>query len=212
MDKEKNSIVVPFDFSEKAQIAIQHAVQIGQVMDKHIYLAYFNEDAGIFANKVKILKQEEMIRQQLSEVVENLKNKYNFPFQFVVKSGKAKNTLKSLVEEVKASLLITGINYETKGCFINAIDYIGFLREVNVPVIVTNQPPRNKNYREIVVPLEWDKKYKEEVKWVIYFANHYKCNINLIRPNFQDAIKKKYVDNIIFFSKKMLDSNNIVYG
>jgi hypothetical protein len=46
----------------------------------------------------------------------------------------------------------------------------------------------------------------------VYLAKLYKCNINLIKPFYTDQGKKKQMANNIFFTKKVFDSNDIVYG
>ncbi|MBN2518874.1 MAG: universal stress protein [Bacteroidales bacterium] len=212
MDQNKNSIIVPYDFSEKADISLEHAVQLARTIDNDVYLVSFNDDGGMFSNKLKIQKQEEEIFNEFKKISDNFTKKYNFPVKHLVVTGKIKGIIKNVLEEKKADLLVTGVNYKVQKSCTNAIDFLGYLKEVNVPIIVTKRPPIHSAYREIVVPVEYDKKYKEELKWVIYLAKFFQCNVNFIRPFITDPVKKKYIDNNIFFTKKMLDSNNIVYG
>ena len=82
----------------------------------------------------------------------------------------------------------------------------------NVPIIAINGPPSHTRYVEIVVPINYQKEFKETLRWVMHLSKYYKCNINFIKPFYSDPEKKKLMANNMYFTKKMLDNNNIVYG
>ena len=213
MEGTKQSILVPYDFSEKANIALMHAAQIADVVQNDLLLVYFNEDGGLFSSKSKTKQEEEKIDVKFKNEIENLRKKYNkIELQYIIRSGKLKSVIKSLENEFQVSLFVMGTEYRTESINFCANDFLGFIREINVPVIFTKQPPINQAYRELIVPVERDKKYKEELKWIIFLAKYYKCNVNLIRQNSNDSYIKKQIENNVYFSRKMLDANYIVYG
>jgi len=212
MNDKKHSIIVPFDFTQSAEIALTYAIQIASVVNNDIYLIYFNEDTGFFSSKEKIQKKEQLLYEKLKPETEKLKEKFDYPYNFIIISGKIKTVLSNVIKEKNANLLITGPKYITDEIKIKAIDIINFVKDDNLPVIVTRNFSKNKKIREILVPIEIDKKYKELLRWIIFLAKYYKCNVNFIKPYTSDIGFKQIVENNVFFTRKLLDTNNIIYG
>lgn len=213
MEGNQDVIVVPFDFTEKSDIAVMHAVQIGKVVNNEVLLIYFHDAGGIFASKSKLQEKEAEINAKFEEKVKEINEKYSFSdVSFSFRNGKPKSILKCLMDEKNITLFVMGPDYKSETVEINPVEYVNLVKEIITPVIFTKQPPINEYYRELVVPVEYDKKYKEELKWIILLAKHYKCNVNLIRENPENKYIKKHIENNVYFTKKMLDANKIIYG
>ncbi len=213
MEGVSSTIAVPYDFSEKSEIAVIHALQIANVVNNELLLLYCNEESGLFISKSKICEKEAEINSKFESVIENIKAKHNFTnIKYAFKSGKPKFILKSIFEEYNVALFVMGSSYHSETFETNPIEFVNLIKDFNTPVIFTKQLPINQYYRELVVPVEFDKKYKEELKWIIFLAKYYKCNVNLIRENPENKYIKKHIENNVYFTKKMLDANKIIYG
>lgn len=81
-----------------------------------------------------------------------------------------------------------------------------------VPFIIVNKMPTHSYYTEIVLPMDYRSTYKETLRWIAFLSNYYRCNINLIKPHVRDEGKKRRVANNLYFTKKILDSRNVIYG
>ena len=206
-------IIVPFDFTENSDIAVIHAVQIAKIVNSQVLLIYFHDAGGIFTSKSKIADKEKEINAKFDETINKIKAKYSFSsISYGFKNGKPKSVLKSLMDEKNITLSIMGPDYKSPTVEINPVEFVSLVKEINTPVIFTKKPPINEYYRELVVPVEYDKKYKEELKWIIFLAKSYKCNVNLIRENPENKYIKKQIENNVYFTKKLLDANKIIYG
>lgn len=120
-----------------------------------------------------------------------------------------------IVDEIKtvnANLVVLPYRYSLVGKNFKASEFDFIVRECIIPFVVVNSAPRHNYYKELVVPIDHDKKYKESLAWIIYLSNYYRCNVNMIKPFITDTFMKKDMANNIYFTKKMLDKHNVIYG
>jgi len=218
MDSVKKVILVPWDFSEGSNNALLHAIQLAAAAENEIMLLHILPRTLIyqFFNKKGSQKEIQEAKRKLTQVVEEINDKYNFRPQTLVVEGHPRKLMKDLITtgDLNINLIVSskiylynGKNYQTPNFLKNLV-----IKAFTVPFIIINGPPAHSHYIEIVVPLDHDRKYKETVHWIIYLSKYYKCNINLIKPFIYDEGKKKHMANNIYFTKKMLDGNKIIYG
>lgn len=217
MDTAKKVVLVPWDFTNGSEIALKHAVQLAEAANNEIMLLHFIPKywwSFLFGHKQVGLEEIESIKRKLEEVVENISKEYKINPIPMVLEGEPIAIIKELISSANVNLIVSHKYY----CFgKKKIETSKFIRKLSVknlsvPFIIAESTPIHSHYIEIVVPLDHDKKYKETLHWIIYLSKYYKCNINLIKPYISDEGKKKDMANNIYFTKKMLDGNKIVYG
>ncbi len=212
MDRNRKNILVAWDFQEPNELSLQHALQLARVVDNDICLVHLIKETGFFGN---IKEQKELVHHKKSElhaVAGELSKKFGHTIHYAVNSGKLPAIFKKLEENLNATLLVAPFQYVTDNYKLDVFDFVSSIKETNIPIITSRVPPLHSKYRELVVPVEHNKKFKEELKWIIYLAKYFKCNVNLIRPSYNDGFKNRSVQNNIYFSKKLLEANNLIYG
>ena len=86
MEENKKVIVVPWDFTQVAEYALEHAAKISRMVDNEICLLHIvdsnlpNKEAGIK-------------KAQLKQAAEAGKNKYNVPVGFHIEKGSIFSTI-----------------------------------------------------------------------------------------------------------------------
>lgn len=214
MSKKRNDvIIIPWDYTESCEIALMHAVQLAKEVNNHVMLSRFIEKPGIFAGKAKKDKIVADEKIKLQEVGERILKEYGINPYISVELGTSFNHFAKLVRDAKANLFILGGTYKlNEKTTYSAKDMASRLRGLDIPFVMTQEKPSHTHYKEIVVPLDHDKNYKETLNWVVYLSKYYNCNINIIKPFINDEYKKKDMANNIYFTKRMLDKKNIIYG
>lgn len=211
--KRKDVIIVPWDYTESSEIALLHALQLAKEVNNKIMLARFLDSPGFFAGKAK---KEQILNAEKAKIQtegERILEKYGVNPYITVELGTSFSNFHHLVKEANANLFIVGKNYKVnEKVTFHPNEVIKRLRGLDVPFIVAQEKPAHAYYKEIVVPLDHDKNYKETLHWVVYLSKYYKCNINIIKPYLSDDYRKKDMANNIYFTKKMLDKKNIIYG
>jgi len=210
---KKDVIVVPWDYTDSCEIALMHAVQLAKEVNNHVMLSRFIDSPGLFTSKAKKAEIKEVEKKKLKEVGERIVKEYGINPYISVELGFSNNHYLDLIKEANANLVVIGAEYKVnEKITLYPKDMIKRLKSLDIPFIVTQEKPAHSYYKEIVVPLDHDKKYKETLNWIIYLSKYYNCNINIIKPYISDEYKKKDMTNNIYFTKKMLDKKNIIYG
>lgn len=217
MEDIKKIVLVPWDFTEGCEIALQHAVQLAQAGENEIMLLTIIPQFGILRRLLKIgtkLSEIEAINKRFDTVVASVIEKYGIKPQALVLEGNPKKILKNMIVTANVNLIITYHTYRYNNKDYRASDIMKNLifKDITLPFIVINKPPLHDHYIEIAIPVYHDRKFKEAVHWIIRLAKYYKCNVNFIKPYLTDDYRKKQLASNIYFTKKMLDGVDIVYG
>lgn len=213
MGNNKNFVLVLWDFSEASNNALLHAIQLAKVAKNELLLLNIIPSEGFFKNNELIEEKIDDALTKLNAISDEIKREHQVNPFLTVREGSVSQIVREVTIENRVNLILAGtsVNWGKKPLESIAL-LMKSLKNISIPFVVTNFPPLHSHYIEIVVPLDHDKKYKETLHWMIYLSKLYKCNINLIKPSVNDEGKKKQMANNIFFTKKMLDANNIVYG
>ena len=212
----KDVIIVPWDYSEASEIALQHAILLANEVDNQIMLVRFIKEAGLFGSKSAKQAEYEAEKVKIKEVAAEIVSKYNLdPVRIFidVEIGTKSKVVDALVKDANANLVVCGRTYKlTDKQTLDIREITDMLSVIDIPFIIATTAPTHAYYQEIVVPLDNDKKMKETLQWVVYLSKYYNCNINIIKPYIENEYMKKDMENNIYFTKKLLDKKNIIYG
>lgn len=218
METAKKVVLVPWDFSEGCENALLHAIQLAEVAGSEIMLLHIIPSPWWSRilnkkNEQKINEIEE-VKRKIDVVAEKIAAKHKFNPITMVLDGNPNKILKDLITTANINLIVANKTYTFNKKTYESASFLRnlTLKNYTIPFIITEAPPAHSHYIEIVVPIDYDKKYKETLHWIIYLSKYYKCNINLIKPFINDESKKKDMASNIYFTKKMLDGNKIIYG
>ena len=217
MNTAKKVVLVPWDFTEGCEIALKHEIQLASVADNEILLLHIIPKTWwsmLLGQKHTKQEKIEELKRKLETVADRVSSEHKFSPISMVLEGDPVKIIKDLIVTANLNLIVTHKYYVFEKKKYSSSDFLKKLtvKNLSIPFIIAEAPPVHSHYIEIVVPLDYDKKYKETLHWIIYLSKYYKCNINLIKPYISDERKKKDMANNIYFTKKMLDGNKIVYG
>lgn len=217
MEDIKKVVLVPWDFTEGCEIALQHAIQLADAGENEIMLLNLLPHKGFLKRLFKKdvnMAEVEAINKKLNVVVEEIHQKYGIKPQTLVLEGSPKKALKELIQTANINLIITYHTFSYNGKVYRSTDLMKSLtfKDITLPFLVINKKPMHSHYIEIAIPVYSDRKFKEAVHWIIHLAKYYKCNVNFIKPYLIDEYKKRQLASNIYFTKKMLDGVGIIYG
>ena len=202
MAKEKKTILVPWDFTEVAENALQHAINIANVTNSQIELI----------NIVKREKDEYSTKDQLKEIIQILIDKYKIELKGIVKSGNLFSAINDYAEEVDAFLIVMGTHGIVGIQKLMGSKALKVIEGSEVPYLVVQGPVVLKNYNNIVVPMDFRRESKEKLIWVNFIAKKFNSKVRLVAPKVADNnIFNKTLLNVNF-AKKFLDEKGIDYN
>jgi nucleotide-binding universal stress UspA family protein len=197
-DPQKRSriLVVPVDFTEVTDAAIQHAVLFSKILQDEIVLLH-------------IVRKEHEINtatQKLGELAEDTLKRYEVKPSIVVRVGKIFRTIREVADEMKCDFAIMGIHPE------NWKKSLKVIKGANSPFILVQRPPVNQNLSELVVPLGFEEHNRIQIYWIVFLQKYYQCSINIIKPFYANNHRNEHMRHNMYFAKTTLDARNIIFG
>jgi hypothetical protein len=193
----ERSIIVPWDFTEVANYALEHAYFIGKVTNRPVYLIHVtNKESKI-----------EELQKQMQEVADKFMEGKEISVTAVVRKGKLTKELISFGEEVNAYLAVMGTHgISTIGKAMKIVK-----KFVKMPFILVQGPVFFGEYDRICVPIDDNKKSRIKMQWVRYLSNLFESKVFIISPTVFDGWKVKNLNNNLRFAEKQMQNNLIEF-
>lgn len=201
METSKNTILVPYDFTEVADNAVQHAILVGKKMGADILLLH-------------IAKKETQIAElekQLLAHAERIKSTWGILPKIKVKEGSIFKTINQVVDELNCILVVMG-THGMKG--LQKLTGSWALKVIvgsQVPYLVIQTAPKSNDYDTIVFPVDYKTENKEKLKWVDFLHNMFKSKTHIYATASKDGIIDSRTKANVVFSKRFLEEKEISY-
>jgi len=186
MEKKKNIMLVPVDFSEISLNALGHASQVAKHFDNDlVLLSILEEDflSNIFSfskNEAKDNLAKEALLSRLNEIAKDIKSKFGINCHTVVKAGKIYKTIIETAEEFGCDCVIMGTHGASGVERVLGSNASRTISYSTMPVIVVKTDKNPNAYKNIVFPLDLSAESKQKVKWAIHLGKSYKSTIHIL--------------------------------
>ena len=166
MNKPKKVVPIPWDFTEGSEIALKHAIQLAEVADNDILLLHIIPNSWFsrfFGKKTTTPQEVDILKKRLEEVAENITKETTSHLFSMVLEGSPTHIIRELIKTANLNLIAAYKTYThnkkkyESGFFMRRLSVKNF----NIPFLIVEEAPVHNHYIEIVVPLDYDKKYKE---------------------------------------------------
>jgi nucleotide-binding universal stress UspA family protein len=196
-------IIVPWDFTNIAQNALDHAVKMAKVLENTITLIHI----------VKKEKEIEDAMAQLTMVASDAQAKYGIATNAVVREGNIFTTIGEYTKETEDINLVIMGTHGMKGMQkLTGSWALKVIVSSYVPFIVVQDPPTEKSsYDKIVFPVNFKTENREMLIWAIYFGKIFNAKICFIKQEVSDKNLLKKVNTNLSFAKKYLAKYNVEY-
>jgi nucleotide-binding universal stress UspA family protein len=201
MEQEKNIILVTWDFTEKSEYAVEHAILAGKRLNLSIGL-------------VHIVKKESEVKAAEERIEGIIASKYadvNPKLQAIVKDGNIFTTITDLANDTGARMIFMG-THGIKGMqkFLGSWA-LKVIAHTKIPFIVVQDKPVRDQYRDIVMPLTFRNENKECTNWVGFFSRYFGSHFHFFKAKHTDPNFIKGIESNIFFLKKYFASKVIPF-
>ncbi len=163
IEVKQGPIIVPWDFSDVAEYALQHAIMYARHMGGEILLLHI----------VKKDKEIPMTTIRFQTLVEDIKKKYNFKPGFIIREGNIFSTISEIADTTSAKLVIMG-THGIKGMQKLTGSYaLKVITGTNSPFIVVQTSPSSDTVKTIVFPVDHTRESKQKLKQAKILATHF---------------------------------------
>ncbi len=200
MSEQNKPIVVPWDFSELATFALEHAVNLAKSIETDIILAHIVKRKSDIEGSVK--KLETTTNEHLA--------KYGIKPKVDVREGSIFSVISDIIEEVDASFAVMG-THGIKGMQKFTGSWaLKVIAGSKAPFIVVQAgPASNKKFDNIVFPVDFKFSAKEKLVWASFMSKYYKSKFHLCYLDVTDAAFKKKIYSNMIVAKKYLTERKV---
>lgn len=202
IDNEKTTILVPWDFTERAENALQHAIKIAKHLNNDITLLHI----------LKKQKDEEEALPKMQSTAEETYQKYQIKPAVVAQEGSIFDTIGEYTQSKPINLVVMG-THGIKGMQkLTGSWALKVIVSCHAPFIVVQDPPSEKTgFENIVFPIDFKSENKEKLIWAIYLGRIFKSKIHLFKQEYTDSSLIKKINSNLIFAKKYLQKYNIEF-
>lgn len=202
MKESKNDVIlIPTDFSEVCQNAIEHGASIASVMKYRVVLLHvINKDTDKYLDDKNL--SENVISEKLETIATEASKKYDVQVEYLVKSGDLFQNIKESNEKVGSKFIILGTHGKVGFQKITGSYVLKVIEVTNTPTIIVQKRQYTDGYKNIVFPITASTQDRQKVSWAIRIAKLFDATIHMI-PKFESG--KFYKNRIMSITKQIKD-------
>lgn len=200
MQPDKKILLVPVDFKNHTQIALNQAIYYAQALNAEVHLLYTVEPEGFFAGLFSDEDEDKLIsnaRKKLQEIAENIKDQVP-DVHIMVAKGKIYETIVDTAELIGASFIVmaTGGADTFKRRFIGS-NTLRVIRSSKTPVISIRSDKPRLQVKNIILPLDIQKETRGKVVSAVKLAQIFDATIKVVSIVEKDEPEHEYKLEII---------------
>ena len=192
------TFIVPHDFTDVSNIALEHAVATAKPLGAKIYLLH------VVAKDKEIAGAE----KKLNEVIQEQDN--SVEIVPAVRLGNIFEDIGDFAAEHHAELIFMGTHGTHGWQHLTGMNALKVITHSSVPfVIVQEKTAKETGFDDIVVPLDLNKETKQKLAVVASLAKYFNSKVHVITPEETDEFLRHQVKANIVFAKKYFEERNI---
>ncbi|MGC6414524.1 MAG: universal stress protein [Bacteroidia bacterium] len=209
-----NNILVPTDFSEVADFAVKHAINVAKAYNNEITLIYIIEE-GFFGNlfsKSQSAIMKDAIKTKLEVLADDIRNESKVTINTRIETGKVYKTIAEIANEEKYDSIIMGSHGASGLEQVVGSNASRTIQYAEVPVVVVkNISVGEQGYKKIVMPFDLTIESKQKLNWGISVAKKFDSEIHIVFSQEEDEYLKRKLNNNIARIKVALEDNNVKF-
>lgn len=196
-------IIVPWDFTDKAQNALAHAIKMAKILDNTITLLHI----------VKKEKEIEGSLKRLNDIAAQTQSDTGVVTHAIIKEGTIFTTIGEYTEgNDDINLVIMGTHGMKGMQKLTGSWALKVIVSSHAPFIVVQDPPTEKaSFDKIVFPVSFKTENREKLIWAIYFGKIFNAKIHFIKQDVSDKNLVKKVNHNLTFARKYLSKYNVEF-
>jgi len=215
MEQHKNKILIPVDFTEIADVAIENGIAIAKGIDAEIYLLHVIQKNIVFIGRTNKYDNELIAAgtiNKLHEIADNIESVHKLKVDIIAIPGNIYDTINAVASEIGANFVVMG-THGMKGLqFIKGSNVLRIVYHSPVPYILTQKKNfAPENYSNVVFPVDAHQESAQKTDWAIYLAKKFNSKINVLAITESDGFLAKRINHNLYYIKNKFNQNNVNY-
>lgn len=207
MTASKKTILVPWDFTEKSEFALKHAINFARKTGDKITLLHIVDKGGLLKNKSKKVQETIDATNRMNVVSSEFMKETGIEISPIVLEGSIFTTIADVAKHFQISIVVMG-THGMKGIQkVTGSWALKVISSAHLPFLIVQSPPANDTFNNIVFPVDISKESSEKLSWAKYMCSNFKSNIRIVKQHYEGT---KASSNLAIVSK-YLSKNEIPY-
>ncbi len=210
-------MLVPYDFSKTAEIALYKAAELAEVTKSNLIITHVNKVndlIDLFLLEIKVSNGkalEAFYERKLEEVAESVKSQFNCKVHTYQCRGSIASEIIDAANIHHADLIVMG----TKGKDSNSDLFLGsnayrVITKSEVPVMTICKSTESNRYKTILLPIDLSDHTRQKVNYAIDFAKEFNSKIVALAIYTKEEHELKFkLDVILNQIKKECKANKV---
>ncbi len=167
MDFQINNILVGFDNSLSALVALKKAADTAQRFDAKLHAVY-------------VIRENKGTPQEIEKAVTEIAQNKGIDIEFIQKTGKVYKEINTLEREIGADLIIVGTHGEEGWQpFWIGSNAFRIVSSANCPVITVQETTKETPLQDILLPLDDDDTTRQKVPYAAIMAQAFNATVHI---------------------------------
>jgi nucleotide-binding universal stress UspA family protein len=208
--KKENIVLVPTDFTEVANYAIDHAAGIAKQLNGKVALLHvINKETKAYLKKEKLT--DDAISEKLKAIASTVEKKHNVKLDYIAEEGSIFTTIAKVTSDIGARIIVMGTHGKLGVQHLIGSFALKVIESSPVPVIVVQEKDFGKGYKNIILPVDETSESKQKVNWAIHIAKIFNSTIHLFGIKYSDEFQMNEVERNMSQIMNILSKNGIKY-
>ncbi len=205
MEKNRNFILIPWDFTKIAENALLHGIKICKMVDLAIVLLH------IIDKKLSYTKAA-AVKEKLDEAAKKYGDEHDLEIEGRVHEGSIFSEISDYANENEASLVVMGTHGMKGMQKITGSWALKVIVGSKAPFIVVQDKPTDwEKYKNIVFPVDFRSENKEKLQWAIYMGKYFDSKVHILKQKITDKALLRKTNINLNFAVRFLIQNGIEY-
>jgi nucleotide-binding universal stress UspA family protein len=211
IQNRNNIVLVPTDFTEVGQNAIDHAVKAGEILNfKVTILHVINRETKINLGKENTGKT---VENKLKEIVNSIKKKSKVSVDFIYREGSIFEVISEVATELKVDLMILGTHGKRGLQHLLGSYAMKVITQSPVPVIVVQKRHISEHgYKKIVFPIGLYTESRQQVFYAIVTSLLFKSEILIYKQTSKEVADMSKLNIITSQIEEEFIKNKVIYS
>lgn len=199
MSNYSDSIIVPYDFTEKADYAIKHAAIMAKNMNAEVILLHI----------VKKASEAAEAEGKLVEVANKFTAELGATVKHITREGTIFKTINEVVDELKSVCVVMGTHGMKGMQKLTGSWALKVIVGCHVPYLIVQKEPCYNEVSDILFPVDYKLETKEKLKWVSMLSYLSKIKVSLLGQQGNGPMYDNPTKANMSFCKKYLAEREI---
>jgi nucleotide-binding universal stress UspA family protein len=193
-------ILIPFDFSETAELSLEHAVFMAQLLKAEITLLHIVETVSFTSAISHALggfekKIETATNEKLTQVADDIHRKSGIALNIRTEVGRIYKKINGVAKEMGIDMIVMGTHgvsgYQRFQLGTNTSKVVS---DANCPVLSVQTHRKNLGFNKIILPIDDSPASRQKVNYALEIAKSYGSHVNILGLiNFSNEdLKRKF--------------------